>query len=192
MITFDSMKKMRQTRIWMEGQEVHLYLPVKREGSALTLLVVLLGISLITLAWSTAQILPEGSFWNWGFVLIALGLLLYFPIRYVIWQSFGAEHIVIDTQKISYSYDYGIMRSPQGQIPYRVLGLGYQKQRDGSQECGNLIFYNYMLEEESIETLFETSVWVDPLLLVDLDERIHELFVNERLKDFDFPPYSLN
>lgn len=192
MSTFISMKKMRDTRIWMEDEQVHLYLPVKREGRSLLLLSSLLLLTFAMLAWSVGKMLLEGTLWNWSFALVALAFLMYFPVRYITWRLYGAEHIVIDTQKISYSYDYGIMRSRKGQVPYHVLGLGYQKQQDDPRECGNLIFYNYMLEEESVETLLETSVWVAPRLLVDLDKRIHELFVNERLKDFDFPPYSLN
>lgn len=186
------MRNKRRTRIWTEGEEVHLYLPVKRELRDLLGLVALLLLTLSLFSWTAARMLPTGALMNWLFALMALAFLIYFPIRYVVWQLYGVERIIIDTQKITYSYDYGIMRSKQGEIPYRVLGLGYQKQRGRPNECGNLIFYNYQLEEESVETLLATSVWVHPDLLVTLDERIHELFVKEKLKDFNFPPFCLN
>ncbi len=77
------------------------------------------------------------------FVIVLL-LFIGLPLKYLLWNLYGYEELIVNTKTISWSYDYGFFRTNLSTVKYYRLGTGYEKVRgDEKGEVGRLVFYNY-------------------------------------------------
>ena len=107
-------------------------------------------------------------------------LFLVIPIRYLIWNLYGKENLIINSKTISYNYDYGFIRTNLKTIPFYHLGAGIElyKENKGIQE-GKLILYNFRAQDNLPEIIHETTVLVNLEDVKEIDIEISKLFLKE-------------
>jgi len=62
-------------------------------------------------------------------ILVAL-IISIFPLRYLIWNMFGSEVLVVNTKSISFQYNYGIFATQFKTLIYDRLQIEFEKVRD--------------------------------------------------------------
>jgi len=126
-------------------------------------------------------------------MIVIFILILAFPVRYLLWNFFGKETLIVNTKTISFCYDYGILKTNLKTIHFDRLGTGFQIIREENDiEIGKLIFYNYRVKDNLPEVIHQTSVLLDNIDINEIDLEISNLFVNEFNERNGFIPYSEN
>ncbi|UUV20738.1 hypothetical protein [Paenimyroides aestuarii] len=157
---------------------INLYLELNVRASFFgkTLLLITILIALIPLFFFARDSYknPENSS---DFILpaiIIIGLIIIFPVRYLIWNSFGKEFIIINAKTISYNYNYRIITTNLKTIPFNKLATRIDiVKEENNIEYGKLVFFNYHKETNLPELIFETSVL---LCLDDLKKIEHSIW----------------
>ncbi|RMD95814.1 MAG: hypothetical protein D6816_19805, partial [Bacteroidetes bacterium] len=82
------------------------------------------------------------------FMLIGFAFFIGLPLKYLLWNLYGNEELIVNTKSISWSYDYGFFKTNLQTVKYDTLGTGYAKVRgDDDEELGRLLFFNYRKED---------------------------------------------
>jgi hypothetical protein len=163
-----------------EGVNVYAELGVKASAVGKVIVIVMLVFVIVAISLLLSTVKEEDI----GSVLIPVfligSLLIAFPVRFLIWNMFGKEILIITTKSISYQYDYGILKTNLKTISYDKLGTGFDKfkSHEGIMK-GYLIFYNYNKETNIPEPIHETTVLVECEKIELLDAAIDKIFVNE-------------
>lgn len=115
-------------------------------------------------------------------IIIITAIIILFPLRYLIWNIYGQEVLIINTKSISYFYDYGIYKTNLKTINYSQLATEIEYVREFELiEVGRLIFYIYREIDNLPEEIHRTSVLIDTNKLKEIVEDIDNLFKNELL-----------
>lgn len=126
-------------------------------------------------------------------LLIILALTIAFPVRYLIWNIYGKENLIVNTKTISYNYDYGIIRTNIKTINFHRLGTGIETvQKENGIEKGYLIFYNYREADNLPEVIHETTILIETEKIHELDMAIRTIFDNETKEMPSNLDFSLN
>jgi hypothetical protein len=126
-------------------------------------------------------------------LVLIFTLIITFPVRFLVWNLVGKEHLIVNTKTINYYYDYGIIRTSMKTIPYERLGTGFEKvQAKNGIEKGNLLFYNFRKEDLLPQVIHQTTVLVDLEKIHQLDNEIQAIFLNEFQDKHGFIGISLN
>ncbi len=176
-----------------DGINVYAKLGVKANMIGKIILFILLGLVFLILGFGASMteqkevgtlILP---------LLILLTLIIAFPVRYLIWNIYGVENLVVNTKTISYNYDYGIIRTNLKTINFYRLGTGIQTvQKEKGIEKGHLIFYNYREADNLPEVIHETTILIETEKIRELDLAIQTIFDNEIKENPSDLNFSLN
>lgn len=127
-----------------------------------------------------------------GILVVAI-FFIGIPTKFLIWNLFGKEYLIVNTKSISYQYDYGIFRTKLKTINYHRLGTGFEKHKINKEITkGYLIFYNYNAENDLPEVVHQTTVLVEDDKIKLLDNEINRVFENEFNNQNGFIPYSAN
>ncbi|GGF22063.1 hypothetical protein [Flavobacterium limi] len=110
-------------------------------------------------------------------VLIISAIIIIFPLRYLIWNIYGKEVLIVNSKSISYYYDYGFFKTNFKTILFTRLGtqIEFVREYDGI-ENGRLIFYNYREIDDLPEEIHRTSILIDIVTLEVINCEITELF----------------
>ncbi len=126
-------------------------------------------------------------------IILMLAFIIGVPLRYLIWNIYGREHLIINTKTISYSYDYGVLKTTQKTLHFYRLTTTFEPENTyGDEEKGKLIFWNYLEDTHLPEVLFTTSIILRKDELQVLNNEITELFNNEFLDSHGFTGFSMN
>lgn len=126
-------------------------------------------------------------------ILILSAIFIFIPVRYLIWNLFGKENIIINTKTINYYYDYGIIRTSLKTINHDKLGTGFLPNRtENEKEIGKMLFYNYNKDNNLPELIHETAVLVELDKLKEIDTLLQTIYENEFHEKHGFVGYSLN
>jgi len=126
-------------------------------------------------------------------LLIILTLIIAFPVRYLIWNIYGKEDLVVTTKTISHDYDYGIIKANIKTINFHRLGTGIETvQNENGIEKGHLIFYNYREVDNLPELIHETTILIETEKIHELDMAIRTIFENETKEMPSDLNFSLN
>ncbi len=122
-----------------------------------------------------------------------LSLYLFFGLKYLLWNIFGIENLIINTKSISYYYDYGFFRSRTKTIIFYSLGteISLFKNEEG-EEMGSIHFYNFNQESNLPELIHKSTVLLTEEQLKEIEERLYNLFENEYFENIGFKGFSLN
>ena len=127
------------------------------------------------------------------FVLIGVSVFLYLPIKYLLWNLYGEEDLIINTNSISYSHDYGWFKTNLETIEFTALGVTLDEMRlDGKDYLGQLHFTVYDNKNRLPEVIYSTTVFLNMIQIVELQAGIASLFKMEYLEERGFIPFSLN
>lgn len=126
-------------------------------------------------------------------MILISALIIFFPIRYLLWNLFGKETLIVNTKTVSYRYDYGILKTNLKTVHFERLGTGFQIIKEENEiESGKLLFYNYRGEDNLPEIIHQTSVLLDTIDIQEINMEISKIFANEFNEKNDFIPYSEN
>ena len=182
-----------RVNIKSDGINVYAELTVKADaaGKIIVTTLILTFMALVTIGLSTLKQEEIGSI----IIPIALllGLIIAFPVRFLIWNMFGKEYLVINTKTISYNYDYGLIRTNLKTIKFNRLGTDFEEgQSKNGMKQGYLVFYNYREEDNLPEIIHKTTILTDYDNIRKLDQEIHSIFESGFNTENRFIPYSAN
>lgn len=110
-------------------------------------------------------------------ILIVSALIIYFPVRYLLWNLFGKETLIISRKTVSFNYDYGFYSSNLKTIPFQNLATKIEIIKEIDHvKLGKLILINYNEATDLPELLHETTILIPIEKLEEIDRFISELF----------------
>lgn len=127
------------------------------------------------------------------FMLIGVSFFLYLPIKYLLWNIYGEEDLIINTSSISYSHDYGWFKTNLETIEFNALGITLDQMRlDGKSYLGQVHFTGYDKDTKVPEIIYSTTIFLNMNQIQELQIGISSLFKKEYFEDRGFIPFSLN
>jgi len=176
-----------------DGINVYAKLGVKANMIGKIILIILLALVFLILGFA-ATLTDEEEIGKLIIpLLIILTLIIAFPVRYLIWNIYGKENLVVNTKTISYNYDYGIIKTNIKTINFHRLGTGIETvQKENGIEKGHLIFYNYREADNLPEVIHETTILIETEKIHELDMAIRTIFENETKEMPNNLNFSLN
>jgi len=125
--------------------------------------------------------------------LIIMVFFVGLPIKYLLWNLYGNEQLIVNTKCISWSYDYGFFKTNLKTIKFDRLGTGYEKVMENDKgEVGKLILYNYSRENNLPQPIHQTTVLLNKDEITEFDIQIRNVFENDFFDKNGFIPFSLN
>jgi len=125
--------------------------------------------------------------------LIITIFLIGLPSKYLLWNIYGKEELIVSSKSISWSYDYGILKTNLKTLKFNRLGIGFEKVNSiNDKELGKLLLFNYNEENNLPELIHETTVLISLDELKKFESKINEVFAGELQDENGFIPYSLN
>ncbi len=176
-----------------DGLNIYATLTVKANpiGKVVLGIIVLLLTALLLFAITN---LPQKDAGQFALPLIILAaFILIVPFRYLIWNMFGKEKLLINTKSLSYSYEYGFATTGYKTIKFDSLGSGFEfVRRMKTTDLGKLLFYNYDKDTGLPILIYQTSVLVSESELGELDNEISSLFESDFYDRHGFVGFSQN
>lgn len=179
----------------MSSDGINLYVNIKVKANklviriAVTVLILLISFILIGAIKESKDISTEAGI----FAIIGIFFFLYFPVKYLLWNLYGEEELIINTKSISYSYDYGWFKTKMETIEFVTLGVSLDEMRlDGKEYLGQLYFTAYDKNTQVPEVIHSTTVFLDMHQILELQLGISSLFEQSLYQERGFIPFSLN
>lgn len=177
----------------VDGVNVYIRLKVKAKlaGKISMSIIMLLLLGLLGLVFANIDPSAVGKALVPAFILILI--IIVGPARYLLWNLYGEERILINTKVICWQYSYGIFDTHRKQVEFKLLGSGFNtcNMFDGT-EHGTLVFFDYNAKTRTPQTVFETTIFLPKNKLIEIDEAISQIFDNEHPAGQKFIPFSLN
>jgi len=176
-----------------DGINIYAEFSVKSNpiGKIILIILVFVLIVFFVLVFSTIDVYTIGK--SIFPIVIMAFFLLVIPIRYLVWNLYGKENLIINSKTISYNYDYGIIKTNLKTLPFNILGTGIELIReDNGIRKGRLIFYDYREKDHLPEVIHYTSILVNLEEVKELDKEISKLFLDEFNQVRGFLPFSAN
>ena len=171
-----------------DGVNLYLQLSVKTKLIGKLVLFFFIIICFIAVAYLTVTSSKDENN-NSEFIVPALIfsiIIIVFPVRYLIWNCYGKEYLILNTKTLSYYYSYHIINTTLKTKKINELSIGIEiiKEEDNI-EYGILIFYNINEETNLSEFLFQTSVLLNYEDLQHIRNAIFDLFFEDEFKEID-------
>jgi hypothetical protein len=117
---------------------------------------------------ATIAILANGDGFKAGIIIsyIISWLVGYYLLRIVLWNSYGKEIVVIDSESLNYYCDYKYFKSNQQELKLSKLKIEIQKQEDS----GVFVFSN---QDEKIQMVIPVSMQD----LISVQQEINRIIV---------------
>jgi len=176
-----------------DGINVYLSFVVKTNRILKVLLVVVLLFVVVLLGFLffTLDIKEEPKL-IFPMVIIPV-LIFYLLIRYVLWNLFGKEVVIINRKSISSSLDYGLYKTNLKTV--LVDRLGFRKEFVREFELikyGNINFYNYNKLTNLPELIHSTSVELTLEEIINIHDKVSEIFIDDFNEENQFLSFSEN
>ena len=113
-------------------------------------------------------------------------VLIVFPVRYLIWNCYGKEYLIINNKSLSYYYSYKFLETNLKTKLINELSIAIEVvKEDETDKYGRLIFYNISEETNLNEFLFQTSVLLKCQDLELIRKEIFKIFFDEHFKELN-------
>ncbi|SFO12270.1 hypothetical protein SAMN05421741_12128 [Paenimyroides ummariense] len=113
-------------------------------------------------------------------------VLIVFPVRYLIWNCYGKEFLIINDKSLSYYYSYKFLETNLKTKLINELSIAIEVvKEDENYKYGRLIFYNINEETKLNEFLFQTSVLLKYENLEIIRKEILDLFFDNYFKEIN-------
>jgi len=179
--------------ITSDGVNAHATLEVRASKIGIRILQLLLVAEIALFGWVGITLdAKELS----GFAIPGLIIVIFFiglPLKYLLWNLYGKEEMIVTAKSLSWRYDYRFFRTNWKTKKYDRLGTGFQKVRtENGLELGRLVFFNYSEDTGLPEVLHETTVLLSKPQIQNFDSEIAQIFRNDFLVVHGFIPFSEN
>ena len=146
--------------------------------------VIAIGISMIEKSEIATFIFP---------LIIITFIAVILPLRYLLWNIYGKENLIINTKTISFNYDYGIIRTNLKIIHHENLATKFIPFRtENSKEIGYLAFYNYREQDNLPELIHQTTIAIESERIEEIVSLMKALFNTELVESIDYSDYTVN
>lgn len=180
-------------KIQSDGLNVHVIYKVKSKliGRVILSMILILLLIIWTVAFSSIDG-PESPKLIAG-LMLPCSLSLFLTTKYLLWNSFGEELLIVNTKTVSYSYSYGIIRTNLKTISHNSLALNFKPTRkEGNFEYGDVLFINYNPATNLPELIHQTTVGMEINDYRELEKLIGELFEMESSRSIECSNFSAN
>jgi len=112
---------------------------------------------------------------------------LYFLSKYLLWNIYGQEHIVVNSKTVTYYYNYGFFRTPLKTVFHNRLGISYRiTDRFEDENFGRMLFVNYNQDTNLPEALHETAVEINEKTATEIEKILEKLLFDKFNEDRGF------
>lgn len=126
-------------------------------------------------------------------------IIILFPIRYILWNKYGEEIVVITNSTLNYSFSYGVYSTQLNTFKFDFFGTEFIKERAGEEinagefviekdTYGTIAFYKEDSETNLPIQFHETTVQISFEEYLIFEGKLKELFLGNN----DFLNLSLN
>ncbi|MEH0155898.1 hypothetical protein V6R21_17260 [Limibacter armeniacum] len=134
----------------------------------------------------------EESKINVGFIfgVLIIGFILFLGFKYLLWNMFGEETLIVNNNHVSYHRGYGIVNTAVTTFNFDRMGIEYAAtmKYEGVQ-YGNIVFINYRKPDNLPEEIFESGIEVSEAVYNEMIDCLNNIYNNERGL---FLPFSQN
>lgn len=168
-----------------DGINVYATLEVRAKRVGIIVLSIMISAVIAVLIAMTNYTEPE----DMGSIIVPFLAVAFFgvgiPMKYLLWNLFGRETLVVSTKAISYQHDYGLFKTNLKTETFDKLGLNFEKVNDNDGvEKGKLVLVKYSAENHLPEHLYSTTVLLTVGQITQIEESILELFAIEYSEQF--------
>lgn len=121
--------------------------------------------------------------------LIAIVFYCYFPLRYLLWNIYGKEHVLITTKSLSFWREYGFFRTRETNYLHKKMHLNFQTV---IEQTGLLQFLSVDEKTGMLNPIFQTTVLIEEEMIAALEIEIAKLYEQEIIETNGFAGYTLN
>jgi len=120
-------------------------------------------------------------------IILIPSFFLYILSRYLLWNIYGQEHIVVNSKTVTYYYNYGFFRTPLKTVFHNRLGISYRiTDRFEDENFGRMIFVNYNQDTNLPEALHETAVEINEKTATEIERLLEKVVLDKFNEDRDF------
>ncbi len=113
-------------------------------------------------------------------IILIPSFILFFLSKYLLWNIYGREHLVVNSKTLTYFYDYGFFKTVPTTINYRRLGIGYRiTDRFEDENFGRMTFVNYNQDTNLPEGLHETSIEISETTVAEIERLLGKILFDE-------------
>lgn len=121
------------------------------------------------------------------------GGVLYVGGKYLLWNIYGEELIIINNKTISYQYNYGIVTTNLKTIQYQQLEIGFNETEIiKGEQFGNIQFINYRSKDNLPEVIYASGIKVNSQKVQEISNSLSDLLYGENIDKQQFIPFSKN
>ncbi|WLD24841.1 hypothetical protein NU10_05535 [Flavobacterium dauae] len=81
-------------------------------------------------------------------IVIFTIVIVAFPVRYLIWNCYGKEYLIINTKTLSYYYSYHLINTTLKTKKYNKLSIAIEIVKDNEEgKLGRLVFFDENFKE---------------------------------------------
>ncbi len=176
-----------------DGINAYANIEVGASKIGVRMLSILLIVEIILVVGLLSQIKSEEAISLIIPMVIGLVIFVGLPFKYLLWNLYGKEELIVNSKSISWAYNYGFFKTNLKTVNYDRLGTGYERVRgENEEEVGRLVFYNYRGEDNVPELIHQTTVLLGKDEIEEFDNQISNVFANEFLNKNGFIPFSTN
>jgi hypothetical protein len=186
-------KRENNSVIWNDSLNFNAILKVKSDKKVMILLGTFVFLYFSALVFLTFFVADIHSLKNYIPFIIFTIIILVFPVRYLLWNNYGEESIIINETSLSYSFNYGILKTTYKTINFENLGISFIKERAGNevkidefvyedQTFGIITFYTWDTTTNSPTIIYETTVQISYDEFLAFDDKIN-IYFSERAGD---------
>ena len=177
--------------IWSAGNQLNLLLKVQSDKKMviiLTSMTTLYFVAILTLSFFIGTenigkaIIP--------FILFTIIIVL-FPVRFLLWNKYGEENIIITNSTLNYSFSYGFYTTQLNTFKFNFLGKEFIKERAGDEinvgefviekeSYGTIAFYREDPETNLPIHFYETTVQISYDEYLIFEDQMDEFFSNNK------------
>jgi len=119
-------------------------------------------------------------------IVIFTIVIIAFPVRYLIWNCYGKEYLIINKKTLSYYYSYYLINTMLKTKKYNEISIAIEIVKENEEgKFGRLVFLDTNKETSLPDFLFQTSVLLKYDDLEIIRKNIFDLFFNEDFKEID-------
>jgi len=119
--------------------------------------------------------------------------MLYWGIKFLLWNTYGKELIIINSKSLSYKRSYGIIESNLTTLKFERLSYQFDPTTLlNDTQYGDLSFYKYREEDNLAEVLYEASVEISSETFDDIEEMYNQILFSEMNENLSFNTVSKN
>jgi apolipoprotein N-acyltransferase len=116
---------------------------------------------------------------------ILLAGVIFFSLKYLLWNIYGEEVVVINSKSLSYSYNYGVVKTSIKSIQSKSIRISYEITHSIDEQLfGHLVFRGNNPDNNLPYILHETAINIEEKVLQDTIEKIEHFLILQNDKLF--------